>query len=213
MNIRPSTVILCALLAGPFAALAADPVKEPANTNRFTLRLTDGSSIICLPKLGAIPLKTSFADVQIPLQRIENLKLDAKSKTATLLLLNGDKLQGECPLTDMTVSSALGDLKIAMAQITELATTFQKTPVFADSPAKRKQCINQLRSIDHAKQQAATVSSTMTDNDVPNWDELTPYFRGNAKVVCPSGGSYSIQAITASPTCTVPGHALIMDEQ
>jgi len=205
-------LLLCFLLATPFVATAADPGKEPSSTNRFTLRLSDGSSIVCRPKLETIPLKTSFADIQIPLQRIENLKMDPKSKTATLLLMNGDKLQGECSLTDLTVSSALGDLKIAMVFITELATTVQKAPVISDSPAKRQQCINNLRLIDHAKQQLATASQTMTDNYVPGMDELTPYLKGNAKLTCPAGGTYTINAITSNPVCTVPGHVLRNEE-
>jgi hypothetical protein len=208
MKACPSTVVLCVLFAMPFVALAVDPGKEPADTNRFTIRLTDGSSVVCLPKLEAIQIKTSFADIQIPLQQIETLKLDPKSKTATLLLRNGDKLQGECQLANMTVSSALGDLKIPMALITELATTIQKAPVFSDSPAKRQQCINNLRLIDHAKQQLATASQNMADNTVPTWDELTPYFRGNRKLICPAGGAYTIEAITSNPVCSVPGHAL-----
>jgi hypothetical protein len=199
------------LFATALAVTAAEPGKEPVGTNCFTLRLTDGSALVCLPKLAALPLKTSFADVQIPLARIENLKLDPKGKTATLLLLNGDKLQGECPLTDLTVSSALGDLKIDMVYITELATSVQKAPVFSDSPAKRSQCLNNLRLIDHAKQQCATASQTMADTAVPGWDQLTPYFRGGAKLTCPAGGTYTINAIVDNPACSVPGHKLAQE--
>lgn len=199
------------LLVTACVGTAAEPGREPAGTNRFALRLTDGSSLVCQPELDAIPFKTSFAEVQIPLARIESLKLDAKSRAATLLLLNGDKLQGECPLTELAVASALGDLKIALVHITELATTVPKAPVISDSPAKRSQCVNNLRLIDHAKQQVATASQTMADSDVPGWDQITPYFKGGGRPTCPAGGTYTIHALNANPACSVPGHQLGQD--
>ena len=199
---------LFVLLVLPLVAQAADSGKESADTNRFTLRLTDGSAIICQPKIANVPIKTSFADIQIPLSKIETLKLDPKNKTATVLLRNGDKIQGECQLTEINIASVMGELKVSTTLITELASAIQKTPVFTDSPAKCQQCINNLRLIDHAKQQLATASQTMTDSYVPNWNELTPYFRGNRQLVCPAGGTYSVNAIISNPTCNVPGHAL-----
>ncbi len=47
------------------------------------------------PSPAEIPLKTSFADIKLALERVETIKFDQKAKKATFVLLNGDRLQGE----------------------------------------------------------------------------------------------------------------------
>jgi TolA-binding protein len=69
-------------------------------------------------------------------------------------------------------------------------------------------CINNLRLIDGAKQQWA-LENNKALTDTPTWDDLRPYFRRTAQALsCPDGGTYSINVVTAVPTCSVPGHAL-----
>ena len=83
------------------------------------------------------------------------------------------------------------------------------------SDSRRSACVNNLRLIDHAKQQLATASQTMSDSYVPTMAELQPYFKGGGAPVCRDGGVYTINAITSNPTCSLSGppfkHELVND--
>jgi septal ring factor EnvC (AmiA/AmiB activator) len=68
-------------------------------------------------------------------------------------------------------------------------------------------CINNLRQIDAAKQQWALENNAAADA-VPAAQDLLPYLPNLTFPVCPSGGAYTINAVGAPPTCSIPGHAL-----
>ena len=106
----------------------------------------------------------------------------------------------------------LVEIMIVVAIIALLAAIAIPSFMKSRTESRKSACINNLRLIDHAKQQLATASQTMTDNYVPGMDELTPYLKGNAKLTCPAGGTYTINAITSNPVCTVPGHVLRNEE-
>jgi DNA anti-recombination protein RmuC len=73
--------------------------------------------------------------------------------------------------------------------------------------AQRNVCINNLRQIDAAKQQWALENDKAADA-IPTGLELLPYFQDGIFPVCPSGGTYTINAVGVPPTCSIPGHAL-----
>jgi len=73
--------------------------------------------------------------------------------------------------------------------------------------AQRNACINNLRQIDAAKQQWA-LENNKNDVAVPTAVDLAPYLKGGVFPVCPSGGTYTINAVGLPPTCSVPGHVL-----
>ena len=68
-------------------------------------------------------------------------------------------------------------------------------------------CINNLRQIDAAKQQWA-LENNKTASAVPTAQDLLPYLVDGLFPVCPSGGTYTINAVGITPTCSVPGHVL-----
>jgi TolA-binding protein len=68
-------------------------------------------------------------------------------------------------------------------------------------------CINNIRIIEAAKQQWATVNQKPPYTLVAVTD-ITPYLPRNMMPVCPSGGSYTLNGVGVPPTCTVAGHAL-----
>ena len=108
----------------------------------------------------------------------------------------------------------LVEIMIVVAIIALLAAI--AIPSFMKSRADSRQsaCINNLRLIDHAKQQLATASSTMLDSVTPVWTDLSPYFKGSGTPFCRQGGSYAINAITSNPTCNYGGgtvHVLTND--
>lgn len=67
-------------------------------------------------------------------------------------------------------------------------------------------CINNLRQIDGAKQQWA-LENRQTAEAIPTAQDIVPYLRRGLPP-CPMGGRYTLNAMGAPPTCTIPGHAL-----
>jgi chromosome segregation ATPase len=68
-------------------------------------------------------------------------------------------------------------------------------------------CINNLRQIDAAKQQWA-LENDKTADAIPPAQDLLPYLSNMVFPVCPSGGTYTINAVGVPPTCSVSGHVL-----
>jgi hypothetical protein len=68
-------------------------------------------------------------------------------------------------------------------------------------------CINNLRQIDAAKQQWA-LENDKPASAIPSAQDILPYLPGGIFPVCPAGGAYTINAVAAPPTCSVPGHVL-----
>ncbi len=83
------------------------------------------------------------------------------------------------------------------AQLQELTAAQQ-----ADAEAgERNACINNLREIDAAKQQWA-LEKNKTQDAIPTAQDLLPYFKDGTFPVCPSGGTYAINAVGELPTCS-----------
>jgi hypothetical protein len=84
-------------------------------------------------------------------------------------------------------------------------------PNFVHDPetSPRNACINNLRLLDAAKEQWA-LEHNKTNSDVPTWADLRSYLGrdGNWVPKCPSGGTYTLGAMTNLPTCSIPGHVL-----
>jgi DNA repair exonuclease SbcCD ATPase subunit len=80
-------------------------------------------------------------------------------------------------------------------------------PAPTQAESDRNTCINNLRQIDAAKQQWALEKNKSADA-VPTAQDLMPYFKDGNFPICPSGGTYSINAVDELPACSVPGHVL-----
>lgn len=82
--------------------------------------------------------------------------------------------------------------------------------VKARDTAQRNACINNLRQFENAKQQWA-LENKKEDSDTPTVADLDKYMKvGFANVKCLKGGTYSINAVGESATCSVEGHELPM---
>jgi hypothetical protein len=79
--------------------------------------------------------------------------------------------------------------------------------VKARATAQENACINNLRQIEAAKNEWA-LEKNQDGGAVPTESDLTPYLDRHIFPVCPAGGTYSINAVTNPPTCSVPGHSL-----
>lgn len=75
----------------------------------------------------------------------------------------------------------------------------------ARGASQRNACINNLRQIEAAKGEWA-LENNKTNGDMPTKQDLMFYLR--RWPVCPAGGTYSINPVGTSPTCSVPGHKL-----
>ena len=99
---------------------------------------------------------------------------------------------------------------IVVAIIGLLAAIAIPNFVKARQTAQKNACINNLRMIDGAKEQwalenRATTGGAVTEDGATG---VNSYIKGNARPVCPAGGSYTYGAIGENPTCTVAGHTL-----
>jgi len=72
---------------------------------------------------------------------------------------------------------------------------------------ERDACIANLKLIDAAKLQWA-LEYNKTEDAIPTKQDLLPYFKDGVFPACPSGGTYTINAVALAPTCSIPGHAL-----
>lgn len=77
----------------------------------------------------------------------------------------------------------------------------------SQSEIERAACIANLKQIDAAKLKWALVNNK-TEDAIPTTQDLAPYFDNGLFPVCPSGGTYVINAVGQVPTCSIPGHAL-----
>jgi hypothetical protein len=74
----------------------------------------------------------------------------------------------------------------------------------ARSTAMENACINNMRQIEAAKNEWA-LEKGKSPGDVPVAADLTPYLANGKFPVCPSGGTYTIGAVSNMPSCTVHG--------
>jgi general secretion pathway protein G len=79
--------------------------------------------------------------------------------------------------------------------------------VKARQTSQKSACIHNLRMIDGAKQQWA-LEKKKADTDVPTRNDLKPYLPKKQFPTCSAGGSYTLNAVSDKPECSIPGHKL-----
>lgn len=204
---RLALLSLALMFAATTPCLAADAAPEYTTNNAFTVILTDGSTILCHPQIKEVPVKTAYAELVVPLQRISVISNSVGKAESLIAMKNGDLVRGQCSIKEITVVSLLGTLTIPMQNITEINARVKPKRVFEDSPARRNACINNLRMIDSAKEQWA-LAERHGEGDEPVVNQVNEYLRGNRTPICPAGGKYSYNPIGRNPTCDCPGHKM-----
>jgi hypothetical protein len=76
----------------------------------------------------------------------------------------------------------------------------------AKQRAQTINCINNLRQIDIAKQ-AWAAEKSKGPTDAPTISDLLPHLGGKFPI-CPAGGTYTINAVSTAPECSIPKHVL-----
>lgn len=98
----------------------------------------------------------------------------------------------------------LVEIMIVVAIIGLLAAIAIPNFVRARETAQKNACINNLRQIDGAKEQWALENKKNTGSTVGSTD-IAPYIKGNAMPTEPAGGTYTINTVGTSPSCSNSG--------
>lgn len=197
------------LCLGCGAACKAQEAK-PEPPRSFVFHLVDGSRLVCTPQITAIPVTTSFAKLDVPLEKIARVSFGETNEPATFHFNNSDQLRGKVELEKVEIVTSFGKFAVQVAHITEITVSGleeEKKREVRDTPEARNACINNLRMIDAAKEQWA-LEHNLADGAVADPNGISQYIRGARLPVCPAGGVYKINAIGRNPECSVPGHRL-----
>lgn len=102
------------------AAIVGAAVAEDVKTvvpPRLEVSLSDGSRIVGTSGMTSVPVRTSYAKVDIPLVQIQRLTLADDHETASLSLRNGDKLSGVLTLGRIELATVFGTASVGVELI------------------------------------------------------------------------------------------------
>jgi hypothetical protein len=111
-------VIASVLVCAAWAASAASA--ESNAPVRLMLELTDGSRIAGAPARVELELRTAYATMRLPLERIASITLQDDHKTAALKLKNGDKLQGALLADTIELDTLVGKVQIGIEHVSRI---------------------------------------------------------------------------------------------
>jgi hypothetical protein len=141
---------------------------------------------------------------------IESLRKDNEELLRLRAEIN--KLRDDKTQLDKKLQGAQADVQRAQAGAQQAQQALQNenaqlrnSVAQNNQNAQRIMCINNLRQLNSAKQQWAQAQNKPADA-IPTAQDLAPFF--TAFPACPSGGTYSLNAVGQEVTCSTPGHAL-----
>jgi len=111
------------ILLGGWTWAGDNATNQPPPVMRLELDLADGSHIIGTPKIESVPLQTAYARMDIPLKQILSVKMDDDHETASLALVNGDKLKGVIALKPLELTTVFGPVKIGVEHLRAIAVS------------------------------------------------------------------------------------------
>jgi hypothetical protein len=98
-------------------------------------------------------------------------------------------------------------VSMAIAPVGMMAAIAIPSFVKARQAAQGNACINNLRLLDSAKEQAA-MEQNLQNGAAVDEAAVTKYLPSAAIPVCSKGGTYTLGPIGTNPTCSQPGHVL-----
>ena len=96
----------------------------------------------------------------------------------------------------------LVEIMIVVAIIGLLAAIAVPNFVQARATTRRNSCINNLRLISASKDQSA-LENGYAETSVLTSANISAYLKGNAMPVCPAAGTYTVNAVSAVPVCSL----------
>ena len=136
----------------------------------------------------------------------DNQDLPRLRNQVTQLQAVNKKLSQQLNLTLTAAQQSQAQLEQVAAENQQVRAAAQE----ANAVVERNACINNLRQLDAAKQQWALEKSKTADA-IPTVQDIAPYLKldANGNVPgCPSGGTYTLNAVGELPSCSVAGHVL-----
>lgn len=100
-------------------AVWADQVKSDAGFH-LAVDLWDGPHVIGTPTIRTVPVETSYAKINIPLERILYIRMNEKHEAASLELQNGDRIKGIINLEPIDLETVFGKVSIGIELIRTL---------------------------------------------------------------------------------------------
>jgi hypothetical protein len=118
------------------------------------------------------------------------------------------KLNKQLQTSQAQVERSQAEVQQVQAQANQTATQIAERRIvqMRQDQATANTCINNLRLINAAKQQWA-LEHAKTPDAIPTPQDLVAYFPNQLFPQCPAGGSYTINAVSNTATCTIAGHA------
>jgi|GEM_PF-1346820 len=121
MNSLKMMLVACAFVTVSQRVWSAELQTNEAFT--VILELSDGSRIIGTTDIATVPVKTSFAKMDVPLTQIQALKIGDDHETVTVDLRNGDKLTGVISLKPIELKTVFGTVTVGIEHIQQLRVT------------------------------------------------------------------------------------------
>lgn len=84
---------------------------------RLALDLKDGSHVIGSPAIRTVPVETSYARIQIPLEKILSIRMNEKNGGAAFELQNGDRIKGAVDLGPIELETVFGKVTVDIGLI------------------------------------------------------------------------------------------------
>jgi hypothetical protein len=136
------SVILALVLCGTvWSALGG--TNEVLSPVRLEITLVDGSCVIGVPIIQAVPLQTAYAKIQVPLMKILTIDIRDDHETATFTLENGDTLTGVISLEPITLATVFGTVAITSEHVKGIRVV-PSGGELSESVKKSRDCITRL---------------------------------------------------------------------
>jgi chromosome segregation ATPase len=212
MKLKNWVLWLCVvvLLAGEFFLFSANRQKDAALVHLREAKQEAGQLRAQLDQLKNSSVATLSA---------ENARLRAENQSLTQkfsqLQNENNRLRGVNQQLTQQLQTSHDAAQQQQEQLQQIQTENQQANIAPEPSAEQllsavtqlNTCINNLRQIDAAKQQWA-LENDKTADAIPPAQDLLPYLSNMVFPVCPSGGTYTINAVGVPPTCSVSGHVL-----
>src|SRR5262249_39755805 len=114
------------------------------------------------------------------------------------------RLRGE--VRTLRESAEPGVAERAHEQARKEQEALEKERQFLEMVPASAQCIRNLEKIQAAKKMLVKTGVRLSPEVAPRWEDLKVYDPELDKLICPSGGHYSINPIEKPPGCSIPAH-------